>query len=351
MAATKHLFTGIVCLAGWLCLAAVPDAGKIITVKGPVEPEALGRMLSHEHVLVDFDGAAVASPDRYDQAEVVALVLPFLADLREKGFRSFVECTPDGLGRDVLLLRELSDKSGLHLLTNTGYYPLRKGKHVPGHGLRESANELAARWTAESRNGIRGTGIRPGFIKIAVSNAPLPELDQRIIRAAARTHLKTGLTIAMHTGTGRESVSRAKAGMRALEILREEGVSPRALIWVHAQASVGSWDTLLQAAELGAWISFDGASNNNRAEQHVRWLLDMESAGYLDQLLVSHDNGWYRVGEENSPESFKPYTIISDVVIPKLLQAGWSMERIDRLLVENPRRAFTVSVRRSKPGL
>ena len=71
----------------------------------------------------------------------------------------------------------------------------------------------------------------------------------------------------------------------------------------------------------------------------------MEAAGYIDQVLLSQDNGWYRVGEENTREKFKPYTAIADRLVPALIKEGWSQATIDRLLVDNPRRAFTISVR------
>jgi phosphotriesterase-related protein len=345
--------TTILCILGalsWQVAHCVPNSGKIVGVLGPMEPEAFGRVLTHEHVLVDFGGADIVSPDRYKRSEVVDLVLPYLMELRSRGFQSFVECTPAWLGRDPRILRTLSEKSGLNILTNTGYYPIRNGKHLPEHAFEESADDLATRWIRESREGIDGTGIRPGFIKIAVSNAPVPEVDRKIIRAAARTHLETGLTIAMHTGSGGESAKRAEAGSTAMDILREEGVSPQALIWVHAQASAKSWNRLVQAASAGAWISFDGAGKAEKAGRFVEWLLKMESTGYLDQVLISHDNGWYRVGEENTESSFKPYTVISDHLVPQLIEAGWTKARIDQLLVGNPRRAFTISVNRLPPN-
>ena len=45
------------------------DDAEIITVTGPVKSKALGTMLPHEHVLVDFVGADKVSPDRYDRDE------------------------------------------------------------------------------------------------------------------------------------------------------------------------------------------------------------------------------------------------------------------------------------------
>ena len=101
-----------------------------------------------------------------------------------------------------VLLKRLSEASGLHILTNTGYYGAANDKHVPAFAFTETAEQLAARWIREAERGIDGTGIQPAFMKIGVDEAPLSEIDTKLVRAAAITHLRTGLPIASHTSTG-----------------------------------------------------------------------------------------------------------------------------------------------------
>ncbi len=45
--------------------------GFIQTVCGPIAPQALGRTLIHEHIMVDFIGADRTGPHRWDPDEVV----------------------------------------------------------------------------------------------------------------------------------------------------------------------------------------------------------------------------------------------------------------------------------------
>src|SRR6056297_3259783 len=123
------------------------DRQVVMTVLGPIDPGEMGMTLPHEHVLVDFAGAEVASPDRYDPGEVFDVALPYLERARELGCRTLCECTPDSLGRDPELLERLSRATGLYLLTNTGYYNANGGKHLPEHARRESAEQLSDRWT------------------------------------------------------------------------------------------------------------------------------------------------------------------------------------------------------------
>src|SRR5688572_20355353 len=137
------------------------EAQPVRTVRGPVKPQSLGRVLIHEHVLVDFVGADRIEPGRYDPDEVFRVALPFLKRARALGCRTLVECTPDYLGRDPALLRRLSIAADLHLLTNTGYYAAAAGKYLPAHARTESADQLAVRWIKEAKEGIAPSGIRP----------------------------------------------------------------------------------------------------------------------------------------------------------------------------------------------
>src|SRR5205823_2583814 len=80
-------------------LVAEDEVARVMTVRGPITPEQMGTTLPHEHVLVDFIGAAKVSRDRYDADEVFKTVLPHLRRIREQGVRTLVECTPAYLGR------------------------------------------------------------------------------------------------------------------------------------------------------------------------------------------------------------------------------------------------------------
>jgi phosphotriesterase-related protein len=319
--------------------AQVPSAdGKVMTVLGPVSPDRFGSALSHEHVLVDFIGADQVSPARYDANEAYEVTLPYLRRAKDLGCRGFVECTPAYLARDPRLLERLANATGLHILTNTGYYGAAKDKFVPRHAYEEGADQLAARWVKEWVDGIEGTGIRPGFVKTGVDAGPLSAIDRKLIQAAARTHARTGLTIASHTGNTR-------AALEQLDVLAEERVRPDAFIWVHAQSD---WDldSRAEAARKGVWIEID-----NIAEGTVPECVDRVNAlkqrGLLDHLLVSHDAGWYRPGEPRGGR-FRGFETVYSAFVPALREAGWSAKEIHQLLVSNPSAAFTV---RSRPPI
>ena len=309
--------------------------GKVMTVLGPISPNDMGVTLAHEHVLVDFIGADKISRDRYDPEEAFQVILPFLQRVRKCGCRTLVESTPAYIGRDPTLLKRLAARTGMHLLTNTGYYGAANDKFVPRHAYKETADQLAARWLREWEKGIERTGIRPGFIKTGVDSGPLSPIDRKLVRAAARTHLKSGLTIASHTGG-------TEAGLEQLKILREEGVHPSAFIWVHAQ---NEWDaeSRAKAAKRGTWIEIDNIAPNT-VQACVEMVKAMKERGVLNRVLVSHDAGWYSVGEPRGG-SFRPFETLFTQFLPALKEAGFSEADIQQILVKNPRDALAIRIR------
>jgi phosphotriesterase-related protein len=307
------------------------------TVLGPIDPASLGVTLMHEHVLVDFAGALTAHPSRYVRADVVTLVRPHLERLRARGCRTLVECTPAYLGRDAELLAMLARASGLQILTNTGYYGAVQDRYLPPHAFSESAAGLARRWIDEWARGIEGTGIRPAFMKISVDAGPLSPVDARLVEAAAITHRETGLRIHSHTPD-------APAGFAQLDRLAAEGVQADAFVWVHAQ-NVRDVGVLAEAAARGAWIELDGVSPA-ALDLHVELVSGLASRGHFDRVLVSHDAGWYRVGEPGGGGAqFRGYELVWTDFIPALRSRGITDAQIAALLVEHPRRVLTPAER------
>jgi len=312
--------------------------GFIMSVNGPVPVAEAGICLPHEHILVDFIGADSINDNRWNRQKVIQKALPYLRGAKNVGCRTFFECTPAYLGRDPLLLKKLSDTTGLNIITNTGYYGAGQDKYIPKHAFAESADEIAARWIAEWENGIGNTGIKPGFIKIGVGSDDLSDLHRKLIRAAARTHLKTGLTIASHTGL-------ATPAFAQIGVLFEEGVSPEAFVWVHAQNEKNPRAHLM-AAKLGAWISFDGIDDDN-VNSYVQLIKNMKENYLLNKVLLSQDAGWYRPEEINGGY-YRGYLTLFQKLIPQLKSEGFTGAEIHQLTALNPAKAFSVRIRKDK---
>lgn len=329
---TLPFLAGGALLAGRRELAAdAAQTRSIYTVRGPIPPRRLGRTLMHEHILVDFIGADQIAPGRYDPDEAFRVALPHLQKLRALGCETLLECTPNFIGRDPELLRRHAEATGLNMLTNTGLYAAAQRKFVPRFAYRETADQLAERWAKEFERGISPSGIRPGFIKIGVDGGPLGEIETKLVQAAARTHHRTGLVIAAHTGGG-------DAALAELDVLKEEGVRPSAFIWVHAQEESNP-EVHLEAARRGAWVEFDGISPRT-IDANVERVMQMKRAGLLHRTLISQDAGWYHVGEPGGG-NYRGYETLFEEFLPALRKAGASENDVRTLLERNPRAALT----------
>ncbi len=327
------------------------DESFIMTVRGPIAASELGQTLAHEHVVGSFTKKdQIAS---YDRDVVVKTMLPLLKAVKEQGFTALVEPTPVDLSRDVEVLRRLAELADMHILTNTGNYGAFGDKLLLPYGLTENADQLAARWVKEWQEGIDGTDIKPGFIKIAVDKGPLSDIDRKLAQAAARAHLQTGLTIYRHTGE-------AVAALGVREAVRGEGAHPSALVVVHSD-EIADQDVHFQIAEAGAWVAYDHVGRPNLPlEKHVELITEMLKRGFRDRLLISHDSVWFDVSD---PEGWMQFgkarlhpdpalggapwaTVIVDQLMPALEKAGVSKGDIRKLLVNNPAEALAIRVRK-----
>lgn len=307
----------------------------IQSVTGVVNASPGDIWLSHEHVLVDFIGADSIDKSKWDPDLVIDTISPYLDEVRKYNVKFFVDATPAYLGRDVLLLERLAKKMGLNIITNTGLYGAVNDKYIPAFAFDKTPDELAEIWINEYKNGIDSTSIKPGFIKISVdARDTLDPIDEKLVKAAAITHLQTGLTILSHTG-------KANGLWPQLKILKEMNVSPGAFVWVHAQNETDNNNYLL-AAKQGCWIALDGLGWE--LQKHTEKILFAKENGLLGRILISHDAGWY--DPQQQTQSVRPYTNIFTQFYPSLLTKGFTKQQFDTLVSINPLKAFSVKVRR-----
>lgn len=331
------MLVGASLLAARLASAAERRVPVIETVRGPVPADQFGLALAHEHIMCDFAGAALTSRQRWEVDAVVRTMRPHLQQVVDRGVRGFVDCTPAGIGRDPRVLRALAEATGLHIVTNTGYYGAGGGKYVPEHARTDTVEQLAARWVAECEQGIEDTGILPGFIKIGVNGASgqpptLSAMDAKLVEAAAIAAVRTGRSVTCHTGG-------AEAGLAAARLFIARGGAPARFVVAHADGHGA--EAQRQVAELGAWVSFD-AAGQRPAAAHAAAIAALLPR-HADRVLLSGDAGWYWVGEPGGGQ-VRGYTAVTDVLLPALRAAGVAPTTIEQLTVRNPAAAFSLAV-------
>jgi phosphotriesterase-related protein len=173
-------------------------------------------------------------------------VEPYLAEASAAGVTALVECSTVGVGRNLSVLQSLADATSIQVIAPTGVY---RDAYIP-ESLREvSEHDLADLWTRELTEGIEGTSVRAGFIKLAMSDDGPTPLEVRNLKAAARASENTGAVIASHTIGG-------KIARQEMDILEQAGLELQRFIWVHAQTEPDV-AILKEAARRGAYIELD----------------------------------------------------------------------------------------------
>ena len=298
----------------------------------------MGVTLPNEHVLVDFASIDSLGMNPYNKDSVIAKALPYFEELKQYKVKTFVDGTPEFMGRDPELLAALSRKTGINILTNTGWYASDDEKHLPKEFKDMSAEEIAAIWIDEAKNGIRNTGIKPGFIKIGLNKIKLSETDKKLVAAACLTHLETGLTIMSFTGP-------AEAALQQLTILKKYGIDPSAFIWSHALEEPNS-KKILAIALMGAWVALDSIQNDMLTQIQIeRLLLNLKSTRQLNRILLSSDGICYTLGKPKGGE-FRSYCELFSSFSLLLLSEGFTHADLEEMIVKNPALAFAVRVRK-----
>ncbi len=342
----KSFTAGVGLMINYQPLTDLNQTSFIMTVNGKVNTNSLTITLPHEHITTDFTGAEKVIQPQYNQTDAINTILPWINKVKQQGVSLLIESTPAYIGRDVRLLKLLSDQSGVHIMTNTGYYAAVGQKYLPKHAFEESAGQLSARFLKEWSDGINQTGIRPGFIKLGVDKGPLKEIEKKLIKAAALTHLKCGLKIAIHTGDG-------AAAKEELSILTEAGVAPEAFIWVHAQND-HTGDTQVELAKRGCWISLDGINaSDDSIQRYSNFLLKLKENNLLDKVLISHDDGW--AVNKNTDTGLVtlslfangntvPYQTVFTKLKPFLIQRGFTEKDFSIIMIKNPGKAYAIKI-------
>ena len=307
-------------------------AGRILTVQGPIAPEELGICLVHEHLIVD-QTSMWQVPSYSLIVDDEELVIDEVAAFRRAGGAAIVDVTNVGLGRDPRALARIARASGLHLVMGAGWY---RERAYPSYVQERSADDLAEMIVRDVLEGVDGSGVRAGIIgEIGTERKFISPAQERVFRAAARAHRRTGAPITTHTTHWGE------LALEQLDLLAEEGVDPRRVIVGHL-GDRRDPHFYLPIAERGCFLGIDnvGCVEFQREEQRARTVLALIRAGHLSQLLLSHDIctladlKWY---------GGKGFDYVLVVFVPLLRSLGVTDEEIHALLVDNPRRALAFS--------
>jgi 5-phospho-D-xylono-1,4-lactonase len=256
-----------------------------------------------------------------------------LEAFRAAGGSAVVQWTPYGMGRRAADLPPLSRAAGVHLVCATG---LHQAAHYAPELLDELRGRLADVFVSELTAGIGTSGVRAGIVKVAGGFHALDAHARWTMTAAADAHRATDAPIAVHL----------EAGTGALDVLDllcgELGVAPHRVILGHLNRSP---DLVVhrQAAASGCWLAFDGPS---RAHHATDWRMPdavraLAEAGFGHRLLLGGDTVVAGARSVDGGPGM-PY-LLRRVRARLALELG--EELVERILVDNPGRAFAADWR------
>ncbi len=339
--------------------------GMVQTVLGPVPASELGITLMHEHILADVTCLFEEPSDPAErdlayqplslqnldwvrrhytssldnlkfQDEDVAVDEVML--FKQAGGNTVVDGTNWDLGRDPQALQRIARRTGLNIIMGTGTYVT--SSRFPGENT-GSEEDIAGAMVRDIAEGAGNTGVRAGIIGEIGCSWPLTEGERKSLRAAAKAQQITGALLMVHPGRNE------RAPQEMVEILRELGADLSRTVMMHIDRTISDLDTLFELASSGCCIEYDmfgeeasfypqnpdmDLPNDAMRVDYIKRLVE---AGYLGQLVVSHDVAFkFKQVRYGGPG----FAHILKYVVPVMRRKGFTEEQIQAILVDNPGR-------------
>lgn len=284
----------------------------------------------------DHDAALQANVDAINQLKA------------DYGLNTIVDATPNECGRDAVFMKEVAQATGINIICPTGYY--YEGEGAPAYfkyrsSMTDISTEIYNMMMAEITQGIMGTNIKAGVIKLATSKDKITDYEKAFFTAAARAAAETNTVIITHTQEG-------TMGPEQADFLISQGVNPKKIQIGHMEGNL-DLDYQKKVLDKGVFISFDRIGLQVFAScpmdmQRVETVLALIKAGYGDQILLGHDfiQVWLgRPSPDLPAEALTPianwnWSNIFTTFVPALKAGGATDADINKLLVENPRRLY-----------
>jgi phosphotriesterase-related protein len=307
------------------------------TLKGSVSCQKLGMTLIHEHVIY-----GTTPPEK--RTETIEFAAKLLNDAARVGIDTIVDLSPY---RDIRLCQEIAQHTPVNIILSTGFYLYsRTPKLLRGM----SEQQMEKHMSREVTEGVEGTKIRAGILKVSGEKSPLTDWEKAAFRAAARVQKATRTPIGTHA---------IFEPREQFDVLTKSGADPNRIFLSHTEAEFG-WKgkNVKQMAEYLLSIGREGGSmlfNNFGFEFDTPWpdlvylIRYLCDKGYSNRVLISIDCNWewkngrivFEAAEAHPETAKRTYSYMITDAVPALLEAGFSAKEIHIFLVDNPRRFFS----------
>jgi len=337
------------------------ENGKVITVRGPVAPEKLGAVMMHEHLHADaydwlkekllYEEKPISEArSKYLMEEAV----PFLKACNKYGCFSFVDATMPPWRAWPTFYAKASKAANMHIILCTGFYReveqktywVKKPEDSIWPFVRKSSVEKLAEFcTKEIMEGIHGTKVHAGAIKLGSSQPVMTNAEIRAFKAGGRAQKATGVHITTHcTRIGSETSQ--------LKFLEKEGVDLKRVVIGHTAGHLmdkKARKVCMQWMKRGA--NFLPTNMGIRKDPEIwRPLVDaiheIFDAG-LGAKIAGFGLDWAFLSESNvfGPCNFippPPFLHMFTHTLPAFRKMGLTAEEERTIMIDNPRRILPV---------
>lgn len=381
------------------------NAGKVMTINGPVEPNELGYTLPHEHLYFNTSGYKPEMTPEEEELYLSHITLENLNYVRKNPYRVLENCimfdkdmlqravrefklkgggticdvTPHGCGLDSPMpdflpeIKEVCDAEDVKVVLGMGHYihafdiPQESKAAASAQGKNYdilvsptseaiegfTPEQLAEEYIKDIKKGYGDLGIRPGIIGELGTGFVVTELEQRTLRAGAIAQQETGLAITLHLQPSKMN------DHQDLDILEESGARMDKVVLGHRDGVLAisemsfekCIDHYKSTLERGCYIQFDLCGNQEyfRADLGNWWLpADRERAAALKALC---DAGYEDKLLVSQDEGHRYYMTeyggwgLAHVLTgfrETMLEYGLTEAQCDKITKKNPQEMLTI---------
>lgn len=359
--------------------------GKVQTVSGLIDPDALGVTLLHEHLLFSWK-QAVSTPTEPTEQELAQqpvslenlwwvrrhssrsldnatlgdeqMIIDEAIFYKRAGGDTIVEQTgTSSLGLDALGLKRIARGTGLNVVMGTGFYEVYSPEGYETSSLvGRSEEDLAEEKVRDITVGVGNTGVRAGFIGEIGLRWPFTDLQRTVVRAAVRAQRRTGAALYFHIPVCASNYALAgqkdheDVMMDVIQTLHDAGADFSRTVLGHIDICCFTPAFRRKLAETGCYLGYDHFGMESFFDldlacmldwpndaQKVNEIMQLIDEGFLNQIVISHDIALkYRLRRYGG----EGYAHILTSIVPLMRLKGMSEEQLHTLLVENPKRVL-----------
>lgn len=307
----------------------------IMTVTGPIEPEALGFCQCHEHLLISKGRSYEQNPVLWmeDIEKSTREVLAF----KQAGGDAIIDAQPGGCNRMEQGLKRISRDTGVSIISSTGFHKMMF--YSDDHWIHHADKTMLYHFFLDELctgmyegidiglTSVQGS-CRAGIVKTALDLEGLNGVYRRLFDGAVRAAMETKVPMMIHVEQGSDP-------RMLLEYLLNQGMKAEKLMFCHMDRSVEGWNYYEEILGKGAFLDFDtiGRFKYHGDEEEINLIKGLMSRGYEDRLLLSLDTTRERLRAYNEDGIGLDYLLKQ--FLPALQSAGVTENQIHKISRQN----------------